>query len=323
MKKAVGLAVLILGAFIGAGFSSGREVYVFFARFGWVSIPMAICVGMILYFIFMYFLSYDINQNTRLYAIFRYVVTISTFVLTATMFAGCNALSHMLGTWVSILTVGICVVLCIYRTSGLKLTNYILLPLILVFIFALIFLSPLDVSICGANGLLMSSAKYVGLNSILLSIFLMQVSGEYSLKEKKQASIIASVVLTVFLIIISLLLMGSPDSVAKSNMPLITLAFSKSKFWGYALCLVVWAGLVTTLVSGLYVVFGEIQNIRPRHSKYLNLFVVIFSFALSMLGWNFLTTKVYSVLGTISIVIILLLIIETNICKKSIKNRRE
>lgn len=323
MKKAIGLVVLILGAFIGAGFSSGREVYVFFARFGWVSIPMAICVGMILYFIFMYFLSYDINQNTRLYSIFRYVVTISTFVLTATMFAGCNALSHMLGAWLTILTVGICVVLCFYRTSGLKLTNYILLPLILVFIFALIFLSPLGVSMCGANGWLMSSAKYVGLNSILLSIFLMQVSGGYSLKEKKQASIIACIVLTVFLIIISLLLMGSPESVAKSNMPLITLAFSKSKFWGYALCLIVWAGLVTTLVSGLYVVFGEMHYIRPNHPKLKNLFVVIFSFVLSMLGWDFLTTKVYSVLGTVSIMTILLLIFKTNICKMAIKNRRE
>lgn len=323
MKKAVGLAVLILGAFIGAGFSSGREVYVFFARFGWVSIPMAICVGIVLYFVFMFFLTPCPNQNSTLFKLFRYVVTLSTFVLSSTMFAGCNILSRNIGIWLVFLTIGICIMLCFYRTGGLKLTNYILLPLILVCILVLVVVSPLDVVITRANGWLSVGVKYVGLNSILLSLFLVQVSGEYSQKEKKLASLIASLVLTMFIVVISLLLMGAPDAIAKTEMPLITMAFAKSRILGFVLCAVVWGGLITTLVSGLYVVFGEIQNLRPRYSKPINLFVVMLCFALSMLGWDFLTTKVYSVLGMISIVTILLLIFEKNVCKRATKNRRE
>lgn len=322
MKKAVGLATLILGAFIGAGFSSGREVYVFFARFGWLSIPMALLVGLCLYFLFFYFSTSRPDTTTTIFALFRRVIVLSTFVLCATMFAGCNTLSQSLGRWIIALTFAISLVLCFYRSGGLKLTNYILLPVILISIMLLVFVSPLSVCVKKTIFPYTNCLKYVGLNSILLSMFLLQLGDDYTVKEKKLASIISSSVLALFIIIISLLLMGAGDSVANSDMPLVVIAFSKSKTLGLVMSLVVWAGLVTTLVSGLYVVFGEIEQFSSRHSRPLSVLCVALTFALSFVGWDVLTTKVYALLGAVSVIVIVLQIVGDIKIKKTQKNRR-
>lgn len=308
MKKSVGLSILILGAFIGAGFSSGREVYVFFARFGWLAIPMAVFVGMCLYLLFMYFLNLSPHKNSTIYKIFEVVINISTFILCSTMFAGCKALTDMIGFWILALTLIVPIIQCFARLDGLKIVNYILLPLILVCISVLAVISPLRVVVVGANLAFSSCAKYVGLNCILLSMFLIQIGENYTLKEKKIASIISSTMLTFFIILISLVIMGMNSSVVMSNMPLVTLAFSKGKALGFVISLVVWAGLITTLVSGLFVIINTTSKVVGHRSKSItnivSVAVVLICFAFSFVGWDFLTGKAYSVTGLISIIVI-------------------
>lgn len=308
MKKSVGLSILILGAFIGAGFSSGREVYVFFARFGWLSIPMAVFVGMCLYLLFMYFLNLKPHKNSAMYKVFEIVINIATFILCSTMFAGCYTLTDMIGFWILFLTLVISLIQCFARLDGLKVVNYILLPLILVCIFVLAVISPLKVVVVGSGLAFSSCAKYVGLNCILLSMFLIQIGENYTQKEKKTASIISSVVLVFFIILISLVVMGMDIDVATSNMPLVTLAFGEGKIFGFVVSLVVWAGLITTLVSGLFVVVNTTSKITIKNHKsvsnIISVIVVLACFAFSFVGWDFLTGKVYSVTGLMSIIVI-------------------
>lgn len=303
MKNVVQLTILILGAFIGAGFSSGREVYVFFARFGWLSIPMALCVGVSLYVLFLYFLSLKPRKNTLVYKVFECVVICATFVLTATMFAG----SAILGLVTTLLTLILALVQCFAPTLGLKLTNYIIVPLIFACTLLLAFLSKMGITVVGCAFEISTCAKYVGLNFVLLSMFLLELSDEYSPRDKKLAALISSIVITTFVIIISLVLMGEGDVVAKTNMPLVTLAFMHSRALGYTMSLVVWGGLATTLVSGQYVLFNKVQACTKNSHKlssFCNVCVTIVCFCVSFVGWQILTDKVYSFLGGVCVVVI-------------------
>ena len=307
MKKILTLSFLILGAFIGASFSSGREIYVYFASFGWCCIPIALIVGVVLYFVMCFFLNFPLPQNkSKTFKIFETILLVAVFVLSSTMFAGCAELSFDFGGIILlIITFSISILQCFVDINGLKIINYILLPLI--FVSLIICVSITGFGFNNSSNFLASifgGVKYIGTNSILLSIFLMQIGDEYSKKEKKIASIIVAAILTVFVVIISLVLMGQPDAIKMSSMPLVTLAFSKNLFFGKVLCMVVWFGLITTLLSGQYVLCNYVKN-----NTLCKIVLVFISCGFSLLGWGILTTKIYSIVGIVSIFAVAFLMI--------------
>lgn len=295
--KIVTLCFLIIGAFIGASFASGREIYVYFARFGFWCIPMAIVAGILLYFIMNFFLNYKtLKKKSLIFIIFEIVLLIATFVLSSTMFAGCLEISNVFDTkYLIIFTLCIALLQCFIDIKGLKFVNWIMLPAIFVCLIICIASSKWGVEY--TNDYMkstISAFQYVGTNSILLSIFLMQIGGQYSRREKKIASIIVTIVLTLFVLFISLTLMGQSE-VQSSSMPLVTFALSQNIAFGKVLCIIVWFGLITTLLSGLYVLCNYVKN-----NSFFKVLIVVACYVTAFLGWDILTTQVYSFIGLIS-----------------------
>ena len=58
MSKVFMLVFLIFGTVVGSGFSSGKEIMVFFSRYGVVSYLYILLAGILFYLIFYFFLSY-------------------------------------------------------------------------------------------------------------------------------------------------------------------------------------------------------------------------------------------------------------------------
>ena len=308
MKKTIELTLLILGAFIGASFSSGREIYVYFAKYGWVSIPIAIAVGVVLYFVMYFFLNLKIpEKKNKHFVFFEIVLLVATFVLSATMFAGCREISYSFGgNIIIIVTLLFALLQCFVDIKGLQVANYILMPMIFISLIVCIVLSDFEVANnINTLGAVSSSVKYLGTNCILLSIFLMQIGNAYTKRQKKVASFFVATILTIFIILISLVLMAQPYDIQISSMPLVFIAFSKNVVFGKVLCMVVWFGLITTLLSGLFVVCNYVKK-NNRISKIL---LVLACFGLSFVGWEVLTSKIYSAVGLCSIFAIFTLLI--------------
>ena len=98
MKKILPAVFLIVGSIIGAGFASGRELSLFFAKFGYNSLYFLPIVFILFYYCFKFFLGlgskekfeniFAINKLSNSSPFFNIAIIAIFFVYSSAMFAG-------------------------------------------------------------------------------------------------------------------------------------------------------------------------------------------------------------------------------------------
>ena len=252
MKKVFKIIMVIIGSVIGAGFASGKEIYLFFTRFGIYGIVglgiMSGILGGIIYFV----LSLVKNKNIKNYHEFLQIINpkyskinqmmngiVNVFLLISfyIMVAGASAYLKQVYQIPTILSVFGFVVICFLifqkNVTGVMKINEILVPVLLLFIFLL------GSKITGVEKNVVNSIArgsfsailYASYNSILLIPLLISLQ-EIKL-EKKQIKKIAfgsSIFLFLLAFIIFCLLQKGIFYAQELELPLIqiTKEFRKS-----------------------------------------------------------------------------------------------
>lgn len=327
--------MVVLGAIIGAGFASGKEIVSFFGKSGYLAIPFFLVVGGLFLFFFYVFCKLgkmirprSISDLTN--AMFgRFGVAVdfgfilSSFITLSSMLAGCDSVGLLVFgenynfCYVSILTAMlVCVIVFFGLKYVYKITNIIstiTVSMILLVIVLFMFSSNIEtVSSTNLNfnfiSTLIFSVLYVSMNTFS-NIFIVSKSSEYM--DKKQIGLANGISSGVIMLIITLILlsvMKGGDAIFTSDMPIVSMAFSISGVLGNVYSIVLWLAIFTTICVTAYTIV-EWLNKYIKNKFICSVIVLTLGFIFSRFGFSTIVDVFYPIEGVFGAVFIIFSII--------------
>ncbi len=331
-RRVLELVCVIIGTFIGAGFASGKEVAVYFSKYGFVAVIMCFLVLFLFYFFITKCLyigkKYCVSDN-NIGAIFkkrnkavRLIVLISSLISVGAMIAGVYSLGIIVGNEISaIILPMICMAIVfgvlIRDYRGLCAVNVIVVPVIVILIIIITATTccrsiavtiPLDNVLMSAVGGGVSSIIYVFFNMLSLGILMLQVGYKYSDKEIKVASKIASCIICLLILLITLSITLSTPDVFASDMPLLQESVHIGKFFSIIFAIAQVCGIVTTLLSSTYISSNIVASVT-NNKKSAIIIVLLVGVVVSFFGFYNIVNYLYKLTGVLSCIFFVMLYI--------------
>lgn len=335
VKKAFFNALAITGAIVGVGFASGREVYSFFAKFGYLSLLMCFFAGL-LFALICYLvlrLSYLDNsdltinkkrkievsecekplrndQNTKKYkfdTLFNIVLFICQIAICSAMFAGISSVVKSLTNNLvfSVAIRFVMFIFCFIYLFAFKKGVYFLNAVLSIFMFALICVLLVYSAFNFEYNITASSLSssylpllYVGMN-IFTAYPLIYEIGKF-IKSKKQmllTSVVFGVTIFLSLTLVVICLFTTPNI---GDMPMLELARGVHPlvFILYSACIIL--SIITTCLSTAY---GASRCFNFKYGIMITICLIL-SFALSFVGFSCLIDFVYPFIGLICLIVV-------------------
>lgn len=295
-------AFAIIGAVIGAGFITGREIMKFF--FG-NNQPVLFCILLVAFTVFVYVTL--ANKNPVIESVMQksnFIINILCVLTVASMLGATDSLARdlkMSGELpvFSVLMLIFSVFICIGGIEKLTKFNLILVPVMLIVLFAiigcgLIFSDNKDIGFSRSFDFL-SPLLYSCMNVMLTQPLLISIK-----KEEKTFSPLLTSLITAFALALSaaLYLTVLPKECLMSDIPILYLV-SNTKWAYYLVASMIAAGIVTTLVGSLYPLLHIIEG--KLHVLWV-IMVCLLSFLVSRLGFYVIVDKIYPLLSLIAVI---------------------
>ena len=315
--------MVVLGAVIGAGFASGKEIVSFFGQYGYWSLPIMALVGGLFFFFFFVFAKLGkmlkpksiSDMTTAMFGKFGIIVDfgfiISSFITLSSMIAGCDSVGSLVFKesynfcYISIFTVMIVAVVVIVGLKYIyKITNLII-PTIIVFIVGILIAyacttTPEQVSSTHINfnfpSLFLYGILYVSMNTFT-NIFIISKSSEYM--DKKQIGIASSVSSSIIVLLVTLILLSvlrGGDSIFLSDMPMISIAYSVGGAVGIIYSIILWLAIFTTICVATYSIV-EWLNKFIKNKFLCTVIVLSLGFVFSRFGFSTIVDIFYPIEG--------------------------
>lgn len=311
---------IIMGSFIGAGFSTGKEIFVFFGTYGFIGLANLLLSVFIFYFVLVNYLKIGKKQkinnfsdiNTTLVSkpkILDFMIIFCFLIVTSALFAGANefdkfvfVVDHKLSIF-GIITLVVSILIAIKGLKGLARFCNIVVPIILVFflticVLALFTRKEIVLSeYCFKNGVVISvcnAISYVGHNSILSSQILFDLGGQ--VKNIKKVVLFSVFIFGSLIFVAILTLVTSDVTILISSMPLLSIAMGINKYLGYGYIVIMWLAIVTSLIANIYSVSNYFNQFQKRN--WLNVICVsIICYLFSFIGFGVIVEFSYPLIG--------------------------
>ena len=307
MKKVWTTVFLLFGTIVGSGFSSGKEILVFFSRFGELSYLYIVIACVLFFLLFYLFLSkgkFVIEKLEKLKIVNMILIFIS-IVFTASMFAGLKSLFMFSNSALYIILCAILLSFTILITlRGMKALEKVTLILMPICVF--IFLTVL-IYTCFQNPEFAIQTKspfgyfycplYVALNFSTSTFIVSKAGRDLNKKQTFLVSLFSALLLLAFLLFANFALRTHVDS-HFADMPFLYLC--KDNLFFFILCYsVILIGCVTTLFSLCLTIKSSVDGMF--NGEVLGIIIAIFlPFLISELGFSEIVSNLYplaSVLG--------------------------
>lgn len=312
---------VILGTLIGAGFASGKEIYIFFYKYGNVGIAgiilSSIVIGVIIYksliisnenkienysqFLDIVF-NYPITRK-----VFYYLINAFTLITFFIMVAGFGAyfqeelkISNIIGS--SILAL-ICYFIFSKGINGVLKVNSIIVPILILVILILGFINikegNFEINTNQESPLwIISSLEYSGYNTILLIPVILALNTylrekEIGNKKNLLISIIVTNIIIILSIIVYLILMKAVNNLNQMEMPVALVVSNMGTFFKMIYGVLILLSILTTSIS-----LGEsyLKNTKINY-KWNSIFICILSVIVSNIGFSNLINIAYPTFG--------------------------
>ena len=336
--KNISAAFLIIGSFIGAGFSTGKEIFVFYGMYGFVGLLNLLLSMILIYFVIYNYLYYGKLKNISNFKqvsiiiskkpiIIDIILLTCFFIVTSALFAGLNEFDNYLNINSKFKIVGlvtlIFAILCsIGGLKSLSKISNIVVPII-IFMFMFIccysiftkkfqigeftFKNNYIVSIC--NGI-----SYVGYNTILSSQLFFSISKK--IKDIRKVTILTVSIFLILLLLGTLAIITSDTLIMVSQMPLLNIAIGINGWVGYVYLIVMWFAIITTLLSNIYSITGYLKNYF-KNDVLIIIFVCVTCYLISFVGFGNIIEFLYPLIGAFGIFYYLMLFAKFNIKKNA------
>lgn len=323
---------LILGAIIGVGFASGKEICVFFFDFGGASLLGLIAFALLYIYLFFVIqhISIKLKLNTysefnaaifgKLCKISNVVMLINFCITSAGMLAGADYLFQtFFGVGYKIPSLILSVVTLFLLIGGINKIKIVANIIIPVMIAVIVINSIKNITPQNVNFEITARNSYMavyygllfGVNNFVAA---MPVLFETKQRTKTKAFVIFSICL---IILLNVLVFASNNFV--TDMPMFELSLNVSNSFYY----IYFATLILALFSTLMICSYNTMKIiiKDKKSVFVALIVVLLNLILSNFGYAFIVKYLYVLSGLISGIYVILLIVFMTI--KFIKHKKE
>ena len=327
----------LIGTFIGAGFASGKEIYLFFFKYqvyGILGIIVsAIFIGYIIYKVlniskrndicnYNEFLNYLI-KNKLIKIILINMIDVFLIISFCIMVSGFSAFIYQEFN-INIIIGFIFMLICSYcafkrKATGIIKINNILIPIIIFIIFFIVIKKVNLYELNFINGLngegfninnwkienfkfLIFSILYANYNLLTIIPIVVTMSNVTKNKKKiKYISIICSIIIFILSMSIFAILSQSNFNITNLEMPVVFIVGRYGIFYKYIYCLVVGIAIFTTAIS---VGYGYLQNYENNKEKYNKkiILLILCSIIAIPIGFSKLIELLYPIFGGIGLV---------------------
>ena len=334
MKNINKVVMVIIGTLIGAGFASGKEIYLFFMQYGKLGqigiILSSIFTGLIIYFVLKKIkenkienyaeLLQNINpKNKKINKSINIIVNSFLLISFYIMIAGFSAYMEQAYKipiyFSSILFVIICYIVFQKSLQGMMKINGYLVPFLLILILYLgIKNIPylLESNMCieipiKENGFLISSLLYASYNSIILIPVLVTMKKYITTKKEINLISIFSGILMILLSfsIYGLLLKGQ-FFIEDLELPLIEITKEFGKIFQYIYGFVIIVSIFTSAISAGYSFLENVSKDKKSYRRNL-IIVSIVGVLVSNIGFSKLVQILYPMFGILGLIQIILI----------------
>lgn len=344
MKNNIKAISVIIGTMIGAGFASGKEVYVFFAQYkimGLIgAVVSSIITAIVIYATLKISKNYQIENNNKFVDIISKKDNMSTIVkniintfLLASFWIMCAGLCSFfkqefdIPIIITALISG-CIIYILVMTNieGIMKLNTLIVPIMILAILYISIINSQTVQIfksdnmanVGAIRAIIKAILYTSYNSILLIPIIVSISKDIKdTKDMKIIAIISSLIIFILLILIYQMLICAKTDISKIEMPILSLL--EKEIWQkiiYGIAIV--SAIITSVVSASY---GALENIKDKNKYKLSAIAIcLLEIPISYIGFGNLVSTLYPVFGAIGIVQIILILKTSNSIAKTVKN---
>lgn len=318
-----------LGAVIGAGFISGRELIGFFGTDGYIISLIVMGIFVFISFSILFILGRRFKKVgmlnlaiTKSGKTFDFAVYISSFISVCGLIAVLDGLWQGIGLTANVPILSIVVLIALYFVSskgikGVEIVSVAIVPIILIAINILIFsngkLNFENVSY--ETGHIFKAFLYVSMNCFINLPALVDVA----YKKNKKACFISALIVALMLVIQSYIILTVIDNTGEiainSSMPLYAVLGGDTYGGVYSLCLL--SAVLTSLVSAYYPLY-EMAKKKAGRLGALLLAVAVFTF--SRLGFKNIVDYAYPIIGAFGTLYLIKCIIFLLKDKKKNKN---
>ena len=316
MKKVWTTVFLIFATIVGSGFSSGKEIFVFFSRFGYLSYLYIFLACLMFFALFYLFLSkgYIVIERLEKSKILNFSMIFISIVFCASMFAGIKTLfafsSNFMYIFLCALLLGLCLLVAVKGFKALEKVSFLLMPFC-----SFIFLTVLIFICTKKSDLIFDSVipfgffycpLYVALN-FSTSTFVVSKAG-YGLSRKQifLISLFSTLLLFIFLTFGNFVLTNHPDSFY-AEMPFLFLCQDNAFF--FILCyIVILIGCLTTLLSLCVTLKNSISGFVKSEGISISISVFL-PFLISEIGFSIIVSHIYPLASILGIFILFFFIV--------------
>ena len=335
MNNFIKMFSIIIGTFIGAGFASGKEIYIFFVQYGIYGffglIFSNIISGFILYKTLNLIYENNINNysdfstflfgNNLFKKIFIYLINVFLLLSFFIMVSGFNSFFYQELNIPKIIS---CIFICFLcfnifkkNISGILNINSILIPILIfiIFLFAFFDFSKINLFIIlnnlQSNNLLncfINAILYSSYNSILLIPIL--VSLLPFIKNKKQIRLL-SLCSFLFLLTLSFIIFIFICFINNANVIEIPIISSISKFstnQKNIYSIVIAIAILTSAISSGFCFINNLKNIN----NFCILLICIFPIFLINISFSFLVNLIFRIFGYIGLIQIIFILLKNS-----------
>ena len=344
MKNTLKVVLVIVGTIIGAGFASGKEIYIFFGIYGKYAITSIIIsqaiIGLIIYKVLKIVqksekenyeeLVNKLTYNKTIQDVIKIIVKIFLVVSFYVMIAGFSAyftqelkLPRLVGT----IIIGILsYIIFMGNIERVIQVNEILMPVLIIFIIILAIknISINTIQLQNTSKTLIESIYkgilYTSYNSITLIPILISIKKYIgSKKQIKQISVLCvSILVLLALAILTLIYIHLHKYTLKIDInintieiPTVYIAAKTGTIYKYIYGIIMLSAILTSAVSAGYAIL-ENYNDNPKKYKKTAIMLVLSSIFVSKLGFSNLINILYPVFGVLGIAqIILIMLVKT------------
>lgn len=333
MKNTLKVVFVIIGTIIGAGFASGKEIYIFFCIYGINGVIgiviSSIIIGTIIYKVLKIankknVENYDklintINKNNKINEIIKIIINIFLLISFYIMIAGFSAyfsqelqIPNIIGT---VIIAVLCYIIFMGNIESVIKVNTLLIPILIICIILLTLKNTnvyqnLNSKLINGNIYISiyNAILYASYNSILLIPIL--VSLKKYIKNQNQVifiSIICSVILVILALAIYGLILKIDININKIELPTVYVAGMSGKLYKYIYGGIILVSIYTSAISAGY---GILENYTKEPKKYKTLAILMCSSSvlISKIGFSQLINSLYPVFGILGLVQIILLL---------------
>ncbi|GAA4076776.1 hypothetical protein [Amphibacillus indicireducens] len=327
MKKILQLSFLILGIVIGAGYASGREIWLFFGANGGRAISLfTVLFGVCCYSIldisskkqtnhYQQILATIVNDKlTWLYDLLMFVYLILTIVI---MIAGSGAALevYQLPSWIGISLIAIMMVWAFsFSLDQVIEINTILLPVLLITLLAILMIFiKREPSIEHVSMSKMNYFKAISFTSVnLLPIISVVGAIGNKIKTKKEViytALISTVILAGLSYIYNYSLTLIHAEIDLFEMPIYGILIRFPSFVLLFVTIIIWVAIFSTALGALLGLITRIKNNYNISQIKVALILTLLLVPFSLTGFQFLIELIYPIYGLLNLYLLLKLIL--------------